>query len=174
LRDVDIGWDEIGKDLPAGSWKDTPKELRQVFSHLRKRGNRIFANTQIYEDIDVSFRRQIDIAFRVEKLFGSPDITATRPAPKRVWGVILFQEFDPMFLEHERNESERLAQSDDPDKSGVPHITLIRKKFVSAYDTRMELPPYRPDKLRERVLECIEGDNCRDPRHRRKVIHEVF
>ena len=88
LRDTDIIWDEIGKDLPAVDWKETPKDIKQVFSHLRKRGNRLFANTQVYNDIDIAFRRQIDRTFKLSKVVGSPDISATMPPVDSVWGLL--------------------------------------------------------------------------------------
>ena len=151
LRNCDIGWDEIGKDLPAGSWADTPKDLKQVFSHLRKRGNRIFANTQIYDDIDISFRRQIDKAYQVTKLFGSGDISASLPAPRFIWGLIKIAEFDPLDMES-LNPKFRFSIS------AFPEFIWLTKKLVSMYDTTMELPPYLPDKLDHRELHCIDPD----------------
>jgi len=162
IRDADIGWDEIGKDLPAGSWGDTPKELKQVFSHLRKRGNRIFANTQVYEDIDISFRRQIDKAYKIEKLMGSRDISATLPPLKKVWGVITVREFDPLELENVKEGFRKNI-------GGLPKIILLRKKYVEMYDTKMELPPYMPDKLEHREMECTDP-NCDHIR----VIHRTI
>jgi len=151
IRNADILWDEIGKDLPSGSWADTPKKLKQVFSHLRKRGNRIFANTQIYEDIDIAFRRQIDYAYRLEKHFGSVDISATLPAPRFIWGLISVKQFDPKVVEIIRNEEER--------EEYISHARyyVIRKKYVKLYDTTMELPPYLPDKLEHITYTC---DDC--------------
>jgi len=153
LRDCDIGWDEIGKDLPAGSWEGTPKELKQVFSHLRKRGNRIFANTQIYEDIDISFRRQIDSAYKISKIFGSKDISASLPAPRWIWGLIKVSEFDPLELEHVRDEKFRFSVS------AFPEFIWLTRKLVTMYDTTMEIPAYMPDKLEHRELDCTDP-NC--------------
>jgi len=154
LRNIDIGWDEIGKDLPAGSWGDTPKKLKQVFSHLRKRGNRLFANTQIYEDIDISFRRQIDRAFKIEKIIGSKDISATLPPPRFVWGIIRIREFDPQILENMHDETER-----ELTYKGFPRYIFITKKLVAIYDTQMELPPYLPDSLEHIEYLCL-NKNC--------------
>jgi len=158
VHDTDIGHDEIGKDFPAGSFSDTPKWTKQVFSHLRKRGNRYFANTQVFEDIDIAFRRQIDCAYEIQKVFGSPDITATRPAPKMVWGVIQRREFDPKLLEWERDPAKRELKKD----SVLGEIFFIRKRYVEAYDTTAELPPYKADTLSHVELWC-EDENC--PKH---------
>ena len=166
VRDSDILWDEIGKDLPAGSYKDTPKELKQVFSHLRKRGNRLFANTQVYEDIDISFRRQVDHAFQLKKVFGNRDISASLPPPKFIYGLFRVTEFDPMYLEHEWDEMKREQQPKIKFWDSVlfwRNWHRIKRKWVELYDTTMELPPYMPDKLKEIVLICREGVNCTRP-----------
>lgn len=174
LRNVDILWDEIGKDLPAGSFATTPKSLKQIFSHLRKRGNRLFANTQVFEDIDVSFRRQIDFAFHIKKLCGSQDVSATLPPPKFIWGVIQVRRFDPLFLEAQRDPLLR-----DMGYDGMPRWYVIRKKYIQLYDTTMELPAYKPDKLEETILTCVEGERCADydPKTgcpHQKIIHTPF
>jgi hypothetical protein len=168
VRDADILWDEIGKDLPAGAWTDTPKDLKQVFSHLRKRGNRIFANTQVYEDIDISFRRQIDAAWRIKKMFGNRDISASLPPPKRIWGVVKLRPFNPEVLEVLRDEVKRTELED----TGFPKFIFIRNKLVNLYDTTAELPPYQPNKLKEIILTCREGDKCSTP-HKDGTPHRV-
>lgn len=158
VRNSDIFWDEIGKDLPAGSWADTPKEIKQIFSHLRKRGNRLFANTQVYEDIDVAFRRQTDHAYEIVKWFGSKDISASLPPPKNIWGILLLRQFDPLQIEYERDPEKR----EELVKSWIPEIIFISRKYVEAYDTTAELPAYMPTSLKEIVMTCREGENCRD------------
>lgn len=155
LKNVDILWDEIGKDLPAGSFANTPRKLKQVFSHLRKRGNRLFANTQVYEDIDVAFRRQVDFAFEIKKICGSKDVSASMPAPKFIWGAMQVKRFDPMFLEHQRDPDKR-----DMNHEGVGRIYFFREKFVDLYDTHSEIPPYHPDKFYEEKITCISGKEC--------------
>lgn len=155
VHDADIAHDEISKDLPAGSWADTPKWFRQIFSHLRKRGNRYFANTQVYEDIDISFRRQIDFAFKIEKIWGSGDITATRPKPRFIWGIILRRSFNPQLLEWERNPETR----EEISASYLPGIHFIVKKVIKAYDTTDEIPAFKPDTLEHVELWC-ENPDC--------------
>lgn len=160
IRNADIIWDEIGKDFPAGSWAETPKRLKQVFSHLRKRGNRLFANTQLYEDVDVSFRRQVDYAYKIEKVFGSPDVSATMPGSKKVWGLVKIRRFDPMILEHVREEFNRIPLT------GLPFLFFIRKKLIAMYDTTLETPPFESGGLEHIELTCKV---CKKPHitHRR-------
>jgi len=158
VHDMDIFHDEVGKDLPAGSWADTPKWFKQIFSHLRKRGNRYNANTQVFEDIDISFRRQIDFAYQLHKSFGSGDITATRPPPRFVWGLIQKREFDPQLVEWERDPTKREQKREN---SGwkMPTLIWISKKLVNAYDTKDELPPYKADEMEHVNIWC-EDDHC--------------
>jgi len=148
LRNVDILWDEIGKDLPADGWKDTPKWLRQVFSHYRKRGNRIFANTQDYMAVDINFRRMVKRAYKLNKVFGNRDISATMPPVKRIWGLITKREFDPMEMEYEKDK--RTVES-----LGWPEFLFIRRRYVDAYDTTAEIPAYMPDSFEHVEIKCI-------------------
>lgn len=154
IHDADIQHDEIGKDFPAGCWATTPKWVKQIFSHLRKRGNRYFANTQVYEDIDIAFRRQIDFACKIVKVFGSGDITATKPPIRFVYGLILKTEFDPELLEWERDPEKRKIKS----RPGLPEAIWIKKKWINAFDTTKEIPPYQPDTLEHFELWCEKPD----------------
>jgi len=151
IRNSDIIWDEVGKDIPATGFKDTPKELKQVFSHLRKRGNRLFANTQVYNDIDISFRRQVDRTFKLTKVMGSHDISATLPPVKKVWGWILIYEMDKKALENKENID---AQKEGILLIQIPKILSIKQKWVDMYDTTAELPAYKPDELEHREYKC--------------------
>jgi len=147
LRNCDILWDEIQKDLPTGAWQDTPSELKKVFSHLRKRGNRLFCNAQVYEDLDIAVRRQVDFAWHVTKKFGSGDVSASLPPPKRVWGLIELKSFDPLDLEVEKKNRK-------PNKVFSKYV-LMRRRYVEMFDTSAELPPYMPDSLEHFEFKCI-------------------
>jgi len=146
VRNADIVYDEIANDLPADGWQSLNKKIRQVFSHCRKRGNRIIANTQDYKAVDINFRRQCKIAFKVRKFVGNRDISATLPPPKRIWGLILVRQFDPDDIEVESN-AEKL-------KKLSFGMFPIRKKYISIYDTTKELPPYMPDTFEHSVIKC--------------------
>lgn len=166
LRDVDILWDEIGAHLPADSFKDTPAWMRAMFAQHRKRGNRIFANTQDYKAVDINFRRMVARAFKLKKMIGSRDISVSLPPVKRVWGLVVKREFDPAAIEVEKN-IEKL----EVEGSGLPSFFFITRRLTDAYDTTQDIPAYMPDKMEEIVMECIEGDACKDPKHRHRVVH---
>ena len=173
LHSTDVAWDEIGNDLPPDKWKDNPDWLRQIFSHARKRGNRIFANAQKYEMTDVHFRRQVDVAWIVTKLLGSRDIDPTTPDPKYVFVLQMAREFDPVDMENE-NDIRNLLNHDEGEERkmiGWPKFRFYTRKDTEVFDTTFELPPYQVKRLKEVILECIHGKNCADPRHRRVVRH---
>lgn len=167
IHNTDIGWDEIGNDIPPDNWKNNPDWLRQIFSHARKRQNRIFANAQRYEMVDIHFRRQVDVAYVVNKLIGTRDINASRPDPKWVFVLQIVREFDP----------EQIEVEGDPrhlDTSWFfKGLYWYSKKDTDIFDTTFELPPYQVTKMKEVVLQCIEGENCKDPKHREKVKHVI-
>jgi len=148
LRNADIYWDEVAKDLPQDCWKDTPRELRQVFSHCRKRGNRIFLNCQNIKDLDVNVKRQTDYLYRLRKWIGSRDISASLPPVKRVWGLMSLTSYDV----------QKVLAQDDFDlvkpKSFFPSFMVLRRRYVELYDTTAEIPAYRPDELEHYELHC--------------------
>lgn len=166
VHNTDIAWDEIGNDLPPDGWRDNPDFVRQIFSHCRKRGNRIYANAQRYEMVDVHFRRQVDRCWKVGKLFGSRDIDVTRPAPAFIYVIQIVREFDPADMDNEDDQRDINEL-----QLGWPHINFYTKRDVEVYDTTFELPPMKSRWMKEEVWECKEGDKCRDPKHRYHVSH---
>ncbi|AXH76354.1 MAG: zonular occludens toxin [Inoviridae sp.] len=166
VRNSDILWDEVGKDLPASSWQETPKDIKQIFSHLRKRGNRLFANTQVYDDIDISFRRQIDRTFKTIKFVGSPDISATMPPVAHPWGLIILMEMDKNSLENESDADKQKKSF----KFSLPRFCFIERGYIDLYDTTAELPPYRPLELEHLIYKCVVP-GCKHENH---VEHRKF
>lgn len=148
LKDVDIIWDEIARHLPADKWGDTPDELRTLFAQHRKKGIRIFANTQDYKAVDINFRRMVGTAYKVKKIIGSRDISVSLPPVKYIWGVILKREFNPEDIETEK-DIQKLEQI-----SLLPKIIFIRKKYIKTYDTRQIIPKYRPKELEHIEYTC--------------------
>lgn len=167
VHDSDIFWDEIGRDFPAGSWNDTPKWVKAIFSHCRKRGNRVFANTQVFDDTDIAFRRQCDFILPLRKVVGSRDISATRPPVRWVWGLCIKnmwrrEDFLAVAPQEyiDKDDEERREEVRRSRVNFFPSILWIRRRYVNIYNTRAELPPYMADKLDEQVLVCVKGKYC--------------
>jgi len=167
-HDMDIYWSEIGRHLGADRSKDTPYWLKDLFAFCRKDGNRILMDTQVYEDISIAVRRQLGHASFCVKDYGSRDISATEPAPVEwtlknffdlkkhvVWGHISEYEFDPKYLEWERDPEARMKLQEENKKvSGL----FIRKKYIDIYDTKHRIPPYKAGL--EHVEYWCENENC--------------
>jgi len=153
LHDVDLVIDEISNYCPADGWRDLPRWLRKLFAQHRHRGIRIYANTQDYAMVDINFRRMVARAYRVTKIFGSRDISATLPPVRFVWGLILKRAFDPVHLEHEGVNSPKL------ESQGYPQIIWLTKKLIQVYDTTQDLPEWSPNSLEHIERKCLDP-NC--------------
>lgn len=169
LHDIDIAWDEIGNDLPPDGWKDNPPWLRQLFSHARKRRNRIFANAQRYDMVDIHFRRQVDIVHEVKRFFGTGD-HPLKHTPKHPWLIQLKFDIEPDDIKKDDVDS---AEATGHWGLKIPHFQFFGKFSMHLFDTAFELPPYEAHRMREIILECQEGDNCKDPKHRFQIKHVI-
>jgi len=164
VKNADIFWDEIQDDLPTASWKDVHPDTKKIFSHLRKRGNRLFANAQNFEDIDISFKRQVDRVFAIYKLMGSKDISASLPAPRRIWGLIFITEYSP--LEMRKEEPQRMTK-----RFGIRRLLRITKKRISFYDTNLEIVKNRGGEFEHREWFCYDPRCMRTGKPHLKIEH---
>jgi len=149
LRNVDIGIDEVGNYFPADGWSNLPRWLRAMFAQHRKRGLRVFANTQDYKGVDINFRRMVGVAYKVQKLFSSRDISATLPPPKSIYGLVIRHQYDPEQLEEEGSTSPTLRNV-----TAVPTLFWLGKNLIKFYDTTQDIPAYLPDALEHEVKTC--------------------
>jgi len=158
VHDTDIYWQEVSRHFGADKSKDQPQWLKDMMAFCRKDHNRIFFDAQVFEDIAIAIRRQFvgGHAYMCKKMYGSSDLTATRPAPidftwwrfikmwfggkEVLWGRIGEFEFDPQLLEWERDPTarERIAGENVKTKS-----LWIKKEYVALYDTDHRVPPYK-------------------------------
>lgn len=162
LRDVDICIDEIANYCPADGWGDLPKWFRVIFSQHRKRGLRIFANTQDYKAVDINFRRMVINAYRVETWFKSRNISATLPPPRWIHGIVFKREFDPQDIE-ELGVTSNLIRDPEQRKKiqlGLPKIFFLTRYLTEVYDTTQDIPPWRPDELEHYEYRCEQYPRC--------------
>lgn len=166
LRHCDIIIDEIGSLFPCDDWKNTPKAVRKVFTHFRKRGIEIFGFTQDYGMVDINYRRVVNVAYQSFKFLGSPDISATLPEVKHPWGLVFLYKLDIESLHRD---------ADIVPIEKFPKIRFIRKKYTNMYDTTEEINVLSDNKLRHTVKFCENygqpddhGEICTF----KKVVHE--
>jgi len=153
LRNCDIFIDEIGAIIPNDAWKDCPLETRRFFAQHRKRGIEIYANTQDFSMLDINARRMLSRVYHATKIIGSRDISATKPPPRWIWGVIAISEI----------ENFRIAKSiaDRQIKQEMPDILFLSKDLVAVYDTTEDIKGagYAPFRHIRRVCELHGTDD---------------
>jgi len=88
-RNADIIWQEMGAYLDSNDYKIVPRELKRWLQLHRHYGIDIYGDTQDFPMIDISVRRITNHVFRLIKIFGTRDKSATRPEVKRPFGMIL-------------------------------------------------------------------------------------
>jgi len=155
-RDFDCFIDELAEYLSSDKWKECDKRIRRFFRNHRRRGVRIYGNTQDYMMLDIYARRMATRIFKTRKLIGSPDPSPTLPPIKHVWGLIITRELDKKSVEKDTLMAQTI---------GLPSPTLISKNLTDFYNTRAETESFEEPELLHRVKICkICG--------LKKIIHE--
>lgn len=158
LRHADLIWDEIATELDARNWPNLSPETMRMLSQYRKRGLDIYANTQDFSMVDVRARLMITSVHTLTKLIGSPDPSATKPAIKRIWGVVLIRQVENW-------------KQINPEKKKYSFfdwsLMLIERDLVDMYDTTQDIAHggYPPMRHIERF--CELGALCKDRGHHR-------
>lgn len=151
LRNCDIIWDEIATEIDNRNFANLSVEMKRFLSQYRKRGLDIYANTQDFSMIDARARLMITSVRTLRKLLGSPDISTTKPPPKRIWGFVLIRDVENF-------------RETDPEKkiySWVPDFFFISRALVSLYDTTQDIPLGKPAPLKHEERTCeLHGIGC--------------
>jgi hypothetical protein len=194
LHGAYVIFDDIATILPADNWTNTPMWLRKTFSQARHFGIRILANLQDPFSCDINFRRYTDIAYRFNKIIGSPDPDETKPAIKHIWGIYVRRKIkaemlwkvgdmpteDIIATKLKAKEMAKIRGGNNPLKNmWRASFHIINKKITTIYDTTQDVPEYKPAGYSHREIGCI------DPAHNhtdkkapnycgfKKVIHEL-
>jgi len=156
VDNADIFIDEIGAIFPNDGWKDTPLESRRFFAQHRKRGIEIYANTQDFAMIDINARRMMSHVYHATKIFGSRDISATKPPPKFVFGLIAVTEIE--------NFRTALTASERKFIAGFPNFFWLDRDLVDIYDTTEDIKGAGYAPMRHIVRYCerhgLDDDGC--------------
>jgi len=148
LRDCDVVIDEVATYFDARLWETLSLEMRQWLAQHRKFGIEIYGTSQDFAQVDKAFRRLTSDLLFLYKLVGSRDISATRPAPKYIWGLSLVRTLDPTVYDEQKSKFKA---------SGIPSFMLITRAGTEIFDTRAEV------KLSSALpLKHIEKE-CEDP-----------
>lgn len=147
LRDVDVLIDEVATYFDARLWETLSLEMRRWLAQHRKFGIEIYGTSQDFAQVDKAFRRLTSNLIYLTKLFGTRDLSPTRPAPKYVFVVSLVRELDPTVYDEQKS---KFATN-----GIIPRFMVITGRDVRIFDTRAEvkLSSALPLKHIERVCE---------------------
>jgi len=149
LRDVDVAIDEVATYFDARLWETLSLEMRRWLAQHRKFGVEIYGTSQDFAQVDKAFRRLTDTLFYLRKLFGSRDISATKPNPKHIWGLSLVKELDPTKYDEEKSKFAT---------SGIPRLMTITREKTQVFDTRAEVKLSNALPLKHINRECERVD----------------
>jgi len=152
LSHADLLWDEIATELDSRNFANLSEELKRFLSQYRKRGVDIYANTQDFSMIDMRARLMVTRVATLSKLIGSRDPSATKPAVKAIWGLVIVREVENILTDDPHNKK----------YSFVPSFFFIDKQDVEIYDTAQDIPLSPPLPLRHIVRQC---EYANDPTH---------
>jgi len=131
LRDCDVIIDEVATYFDARLWETLSLEMRRWLAQHRKFGIEIYGTAQDFAQTDKAFRRLTSNLFLLKKLIGSADISPTRPAPKRIWGLVVVRELDPTTYDEQKSKFA---------KEGIfPTFMTITRGATEVFDTRAEV-----------------------------------
>lgn len=132
LRGADIVIDEVANLLDARNWANLPSSVPIFLRQHEKRGCDIYATTQNFPNVEVSFRRLVTELYECSKVFGSDRPGPCKPIPKRIWGMIWLTHFDPMT--YDTPTPKRMGFG-----MGFTWPLWITAELVSCYDTLQEI-----------------------------------
>jgi len=147
VRNADVMWDEIATYLDSTQWQNMSLEIKRWLQQHRKFGIEIYGTTQDFAMIDKSMRRMTSDLKHLTKMFGSRDISSTKPPVKYVWGLIMVQTFDPTTYDEETKKA-----------LGFPSFMLISRSSVNVFDTTQEIVAGKYPPLNHIERECLHPD----------------
>jgi len=130
LRDCDVVIDEVATYFDARLWETLSLEMRRWLAQHRKFGIEIYGTSQDFAQVDKAFRRLTSDLLYLTKLVGSRDISATKPPPRFIWGVVLVRTLDPTIYDEQKSKFQT---------GGIPRFMWISKKGTEMFDTRAEV-----------------------------------
>lgn len=150
LRDCEVIIDEVGTYFDARLWETLSLEMRRWLSQHRKFGIEIYGTAQDFAQVDKAFRRLTSNLLYLSKITGSRDISATKPPPKFIWGLVLVRELDPQVYDELKSKFAA---------TGLPKFMLITRQGTEIFNTRAEVKLSSALPLKHLEKEC-ELPNC--------------
>lgn len=150
IKEADIFIDEVANYFDSQNWELLPMAVKSWLRLHEHYGIDIYANTQDYSTIDISFRRLTSSLYRIKKIIGSRRPAKTKPPVKYIWGLAVINELDARAFDE---------KTQDTSSIGFPSFMFYTKdKTDNVFDTLADvalgdLPP-----LRHMVRKCESCD----------------
>lgn len=148
IRQADIIIDEEQAYFDSQEWQMMSSREKRFFQQHRRYGVDIYAASQDFAQVDKSIRRVTSELYRFTKLFGTRDISSTRPDPKYVFAVSLVHQHDPQTYDE--------VISKLPGQGELVSLLWITKKGTKIFDTTEEIQPSEYAPLRKISRVCPE------------------
>jgi len=145
-RDCDIIIDEIGTYFDSRLWTELSLDVRRWLAQASKLGVDIYGTAQDFAQVDKSFRRLVNQLEHIVKFMGSARPTPSRPPVKRVWGLCLLFELNPVAYAEDNKEVTGFM--------GWPKPFFITRKDTDGYDTRQLQEKSTPPPLAHTARGC--------------------
>jgi len=153
LENCDVLMDEVGNYFDSRGWSELSLDVRRWLTQGSKCGVDIYGTAQDFAQIDKAFRRLVNELYHIRKVIGSPRPSSTRPPVKRIWGLCMVRELDPVGYNEDEFKS----------RSIIPSFFFIRRKYCDIFDTNQKIVKSKPAPYRHILRHCSdpECDYCR-------------
>jgi len=147
FNEGDVFIDEVVNYFDARLWADLPRDVRQWLAQGAKSGIQMYGSAQDFSQVDKSFRLLVNEVYNVSKIIGSPRPMKTRPPVKRIWGLCMMRQVDPMSFN---------GDSSTMKTSGIPNFFLIQKEDCVIFDTSRKIKQSKFPPLKKEIRVCPE------------------
>lgn len=149
LQNCDLIIDEVGAYFDSRTFKDLPLDIRLWLAQASKLGVDIYGSAQDFAQVDITFRRLTTTLFHITKLMGSPRPAETRPPVKRIWGVCMMRELDPVGYDEQKRKFNNAAI--------LPKWFFIREEICRIFDTTKRIAKTAPPPYKHVERACADG-----------------
>jgi hypothetical protein len=163
LEECDIFIDELLYYFDAQLWKETGQNTKRFIAIHRHLGVEIYATSQDFAQVDISFRRLTDKLFYLSKIASSREPSATKPPIKWIWGCSFVYTINP--VDYKEDQKENKTHIDWP----WPFF-WINRELTEVYDTKQKFENIPLSPYKHLVRHC-EDPNCTLVGKHGKIIH---
>jgi len=148
LSECDLYIDELATYFDSRLFADLPLNVRLWLAQAEKLGVQIVGAAQDFGQVDKSVRRLCKEVFEVNKIVGSRRPMKTAPSVKRPWGICSMWELKPNSFSGDQVEMKK--------KGFIPKFFLIKKEYLSMFETSQRVNLSEPPPLQKIVRICPE------------------